>query len=234
MFKLKSTDIASMVYDKPYYSDGEVCKYNIDGKEFIFSNLFEKRDLHYKNSNRQHITILDILLACNTGFKKVKANKSYEYYLTGKGYGCIDLSGCNKPNNMTRYDVSVDSAVVRLTGAKRLSCLSHSEMLKIKNILDKFRVVVRPFDAADVQSVLDKISESYGQWKHRNIIFLRMHPCKVRPIVVESLLQGIPLCREPIDFDDGYSLADINRIASILRGVIPKYTKQQLICYIKL
>ena len=58
-------------------------------------------------------------------------------------------------------------------------------------------------------------------------------PCKVRSIVVESLLEGLKLCREPIDFDDSYSLVDINRIASILRGIVPKYTKEKLICYTK-
>lgn len=59
-------------------------------------------------------------------------------------------------------------------------------------------------------------------------------PCKVRPVVVESLLNGLQMCREPIDFDDRYTLADINRIASILRGTIPKYTKEKVVCYIKL
>lgn len=163
MLKLKATDIANRVYGKPYFSDVNISKYKFEGKHFIVSNLFEKRDLYHKNSNKQHITLLDILLASNTGFKKVKAKKSYEYDLTGNAHDCIDLSECKKPDNMSMYDISVDGAVIRMTGAKRLSCLKHKDMLKIKNILDKFRVVVRPFDALDIQNVLDKISESYEQ-----------------------------------------------------------------------
>ena len=64
------------------------------------------------------------------------------------------------------------------------------------------------------------------------IYYFGCEPLQVRTVVVESLLEGLTLCGEPLYFNND-DISRLNKIRNLCISDIPKYTKEKRLCLLE-